>query len=127
MSKGQIIEQGTHDELLKHDDEYARLVKIQDLTTSQSEDSTGVDSDAEDASPELIREKSKLSRLPTKEESGDIEALPVRDDYQQHKQVGLTSAGAHVIKDTMIIKWWYFLMIVGCLAAGKFPALPCLG
>ncbi|KAI9692036.1 MAG: hypothetical protein M1820_009571 [Bogoriella megaspora] len=58
MSKGVILEQGTHEELVVKDGEYSRLVRAQDLQQKTEGEDTGVDHQSEeDKRPELLRLK----------------------------------------------------------------------
>ena len=120
MSQGRIVEQGTHDDLIIHDDEYARLVKIQDLATAQSKGSEELES--EDSIPGLAREKSALSRIPTEGLPESAKSGLDRDNNERHKPMGLLGAITTVIKDTTSLKGWYALMFLGCLAAGKLAS-----
>ncbi|KAI9654359.1 MAG: hypothetical protein M1821_006675 [Bathelium mastoideum] len=58
MSKGVILEQGSHEQLIAKGGEYSRLVRAQDLQQKTEGDDTGVDQqNEEDKRPDLVRLK----------------------------------------------------------------------
>jgi ATP-binding cassette subfamily B (MDR/TAP) protein 1 len=73
MSDGVIIEQGTHDELIKKGDAYARLVRAQDLGSADADDST--------ANKENVDEKIELVRTQTQAASTfqEVEKTTTKD------------------------------------------------
>jgi ATP-binding cassette subfamily B (MDR/TAP) protein 1 len=58
MSKGVIVEQGTHEELIEKGGDYARLVKAQDLQQKKESDDNSSDHHSEEGNrPDLLRLK----------------------------------------------------------------------
>jgi ATP-binding cassette subfamily B (MDR/TAP) protein 1 len=68
MSAGIIIEQGTHDQLLKADGAYARLVKAQDLGHADSENDIDTNGEVDEKSV-LARTQTQPASLPGGEEA----------------------------------------------------------
>jgi ATP-binding cassette subfamily B (MDR/TAP) protein 1 len=73
MSNGVIIEQGTHEELIKRGDAYARLVRAQDLGSADADDSA--------VEKEHVEEKIELVRTQTQAASTfhDAEKTTAKD------------------------------------------------
>ncbi|KAF7192503.1 Sophorolipid transporter, partial [Pseudocercospora fuligena] len=126
MSKGKIIEQGNHEDLMRRDGAYSRLVQVQDLAVAQSSDASTTDSENEKAPANEYGHE--LLRRPTTQISRrDDENALTRDDYENHQQIGLFHVIWRIAKDTLYLKWWYALSLVACIAgAGTFPALSLL-
>ncbi|VUC31530.1 unnamed protein product [Clonostachys rosea] len=118
MTKGRIVEQGTHQSLIAHDGTYARLVKIQDLTKSSDESGTSSDVDDSAEPAELVH---TLTRKETSEQRN--ESVPKdRDDYDQHEQRDIFSAIGRILLDTPELGGAYTFIAFGCLiAGGTFP------
>lgn len=115
MSEGQVVEQGTHSELVAANGAYARLVRAQDLgqESSHSEDESDPDGEAEQA---LARHATTTVSVPAVAQ--DVEAGPPAD-----KPVGL-------LKCIWVIAWeqrymWPLVLIitVGAALAGKLARI----
>lgn len=108
ISKGHIVEQGTHDELIDQDGAYARLVKVQDLgqekgTITVEDDATG---------------RGGLIRAVT---SNSV-AQPFDDSDSEAKSTmgySLLRCLWILIKEQPELRWRFFVTLVGCITAGK--------
>lgn len=125
MSKGRIVEQGTHESLISQDGTYARLVKIQNLTVSAGSSSSTIDDD--DAATETKEEPTDLdvSKTLTRYASSvqqRMEAGKERDNYDNYKQRGIMYVVTRLIRETPEMAWAYLLILGGCLGgAAVFP------
>ncbi|KAG6122081.1 hypothetical protein E4U14_000094 [Claviceps sp. LM454 group G7] len=122
MKKGKIIEQGTHESLIVSDGAYAQLVKVQNLKLRLSDE----DSESEeDDALEVKRDPSDLVKPMTKVATQDrarMEAKASRDDYDNHTHLGLVSVVLRLVKESPSLRWWYILIIAGCVgASAAFP------
>ncbi|KAG5962267.1 hypothetical protein E4U57_007211 [Claviceps arundinis] len=122
MKKGKIIEQGTHESLIVSDGAYAQLVKVQNLKLRLSDEDS--ESEEEDA-PEVKHDPSDLVKPMTKVATQDrarMEAKASRDDYDNHTHLGLVSVVLRLVKESPNLRWWYILIIAGCVgASAAFP------
>ncbi|KAF4452380.1 Leptomycin B resistance pmd1 [Fusarium albosuccineum] len=123
MSKGSIVEQGTHESLITDDGAYARLVKIQNLTVSGGASTTSTEVD--DAESEVAEDSLDATKTITKYETHvqeRMESQKERDNYDNHKQVGFFRAVYRLIRESPEMGWSYFWVLAGCL--GGVAAFP---
>ncbi|KAL4807899.1 P-loop containing nucleoside triphosphate hydrolase protein [Aspergillus unguis] len=114
MSKGQIVEQGTHESLVAEDGAYARLVKVQNLAVAATEDP--VEDDSGDDTPlETTETKHSLTRYATSVR-GRMEAAKERDNYDNHRQMGFLAAVARLVKECPELSWVYIVVLLSCMA-----------
>lgn len=122
MSKGRIVEQGTHESLIEKNGAYARLVRIQNLTVSETSSTAGDDED-EPASGD--GEPVELTKTLTRYASsvqGRMEAQKERDSYDNHTQIGIIATIIRLFRGTPELGWAYFFIFASCLAGGAlFP------
>lgn len=119
MSKGRIVEQGTHESLIAQDGTYAKLVRIQDLSVTGpgSSESDGENAEGEGHPVELAK---SMTRYAT-EDQARLETQRDRDDYEKHQPVGLFTVIARLAKLTPELKWWYTSVIISCIVACMRP------
>ncbi|KAM5345029.1 hypothetical protein ACJ41O_010891 [Fusarium nematophilum] len=122
MSKGSIIEQGTHQSLIADDGAYSRLVKIQNLAVSAGSDAS---TEAEDAETEVIEESVDATKTLTRYETHVRERMEVqkeRDNYENHKHLGFFMTCFRLIRESPELFWSYLFVLAGCLGGtGAFP------
>ena len=121
MSKGDIVEQGTHESLLARDGAYARLVKAQNLspTFGSSNEDSDVDPDPKDNEVEI---KEDIIRTVTKCSTTEQNGLLTRkehDNYDNHNQFGVMSAVLKTAKATPELNTAYLVLLVACAVGGK--------
>ncbi|KAL4926789.1 ABC transporter ATP-binding protein [Aspergillus undulatus] len=125
MSKGRIIEQGSHEVLLAADGAYAKLVKIQDLTvhTNQAqhkpEDEEAVANNEEDLT--ITDKFNDLSRYQTSVRDR-MKLLKEHDNYDRHTQMGILAAIVRLIRECPELTWAYLITFLGCVGgAAVYP------
>lgn len=109
ISKGRVMEQGTHEELIDLGGAYARLVKVQDL--GQEKGSFGVEKDAEAERGGLIRAVTSNSV-----------AQPFDDSASESK----STMGYSLLKCLWILvteqpelRWRFIVTLIACTTAGR--------
>jgi ATP-binding cassette subfamily B (MDR/TAP) protein 1 len=119
MEKGRILEQGTHASLLSENGAYSRLVRAQDLSVVDSGPDDSLDSTDETDKEEHVELTSELTRYSTLTRSG-LENQVHREDYDQWKRMGLLHVVWHLMKSTPEVKWTFLVLILACMAGGRF-------
>lgn len=120
MTKGKIIEQGTHESLIAAEGAYARLVKVQNLTVSDD----NAPSDSEE-NEEVKDEPAAMTKTVTRYDTnvqGKMEVQKDRDNYDLHKQRGILYVVARLVHETKELLVAYIFIVAACLgAAALFP------
>ncbi|KAL2816063.1 P-loop containing nucleoside triphosphate hydrolase protein [Aspergillus cavernicola] len=123
MKKGCIIEQGTHESLIAADGAYARLVKVQNLAVTATEDAeTKEDEDStEEHAPLEATQTQGLTRYATSVR-GKMESMKERDNYDNHKQMGIMACIARLVKESPELTWAYIVVVLSCvMACAAYP------
>jgi ATP-binding cassette subfamily B (MDR/TAP) protein 1 len=118
MEKGCILEQGTHESLLKANGAYSRLVRAQDLSATDKGPNDSLDSTDETDKEGHIELTGELTRYSTFTRSG-LENQLNREDYDQWKRMGLIHVVWRLVKSTPEVKWTFLLLLLACMAGGK--------
>ncbi|KAL5044569.1 hypothetical protein BDW71DRAFT_185798 [Aspergillus fruticulosus] len=114
MRKGRIVEQGTHEALIAEDGTYARLVKIQNLAVNASEQETTREKGGDEDVTPLEATETALTRYPTSVR-GRIDSIKDRDDYDNHKHLGVLATLIYLVRECPELKWAYLAVLLGCL------------
>ncbi|KAF4999995.1 hypothetical protein FGRMN_2076 [Fusarium graminum] len=124
MSKGSIIEQGSHESLIAADGAYAQLVKVQNLSVDNDSINASTE-DEEEATPDADKEGLDLTKTVTKYETHVQERLEAGmelGNYDNHKQSGIFYVIYRLIRESPEVAWSYFFVLAGCLGAvAAFP------
>jgi ATP-binding cassette subfamily B (MDR/TAP) protein 1 len=125
MSKGEIVEQGTHNELIDLKGAYSRLVTIQQLTVSgeDSPEGTEVELVDEKSFKDDSEEKEELARrTTTNQASVHIQAGAGKYNDEDMNQLGLLATIWRLISETPDLKWAYLAVLSGCVVSGRHPS-----
>lgn len=122
MSKGKVIEQGTHEGLIKEEGAYSRLVAFQQLSVSG--EATADESDAEVSSKDgegyVNQMERPLSRYPTGHQDESILESDVdRYNDDHHKQMGLFAVVWRLVVETPDLKLAYLAVVIGSILSGE--------
>lgn len=124
MSKGCIVEQGTHEGLIAQDGTYARLVRIQDLAVSagNSESEGEQEAAAGDEEGHPVELTKTMTRYPTADQAR-LDAQRERDSFDKHKQLGLVRVVLRLVQYSPELRKWYLVVLIACIGGGKRPPL----
>lgn len=115
MGKGETVEQGTHNELLKLGGAYSRLVKAQDLQVGNRSHSAEA-RDQDDAVEDMDKAITQIST------TASATAAVISDDDDEG--YGLFRGLFYIVKEQRSL--WYPLFVTGltCIAGGTVPPSP---
>ncbi|KAF9879522.1 multidrug resistance protein 3 (p glycoprotein 3) [Colletotrichum karsti] len=118
MSKGKIVEQGKHDELVALNGSYAKLVKAQNLSVERKD---SVDHTSEDDSTVAAEPAQSLAKYDTAV-AQHLMSLKDKEDFKLYKQTGLLHTVGKLMQSTPELKVWYCVTFVTCvLGAAIYP------
>ncbi|KAJ4313471.1 hypothetical protein N0V84_009396 [Fusarium piperis] len=122
MSKGKIVEQGCHGDLVALNNVYARLVMAQDLSPSGNGQGSDQSSDGEMTEGNDVEPVQSLAKLKTVE-AQHLASLKDREDHELYNKTGLIHSIARLFMATPNLWSWYLLILATCAAgAAIFPA-----
>ncbi|KAH7024980.1 P-loop containing nucleoside triphosphate hydrolase protein [Microdochium trichocladiopsis] len=116
MSKGSIVEQGSHASLIAHDGAYARLVRVQDLAVSAAP--TVAEPEEEDEEKKTAAAADDLQQTLTKYSTAVQDKLASgtrRDDYDLHQQRGIVAMVYMLFRESPEIFWVEVGVLVSCV------------
>ncbi|KAI5861122.1 P-loop containing nucleoside triphosphate hydrolase protein [Durotheca rogersii] len=121
MSKGRIVEQGRHNELVALKGVYSSLVRAQDLSPTEVKGESEQNSDMESTADEGVKPAQSLGKIQTAELQ-QLRLLKDREDVDMYKQSGIVRNVMKLVLATPQLNLWYFLTVVSCiLGAAIFP------
>jgi ATP-binding cassette, subfamily B (MDR/TAP), member 1 len=120
LSKGHIVEQGRHEDLVAAGNVYARLVKAQDLTAAADDgNSSGSDTEEPEREEEEALDKPQsLARYNTSE-ARHLGTLKDREDFALYKRTGLPHTVIKLVGATWELRNWYLIVLLACFAGGE--------
>lgn len=122
MSKGQIMEQGRHEELVIRKGIYATLVKAQNLAPAHiekahdSEDS-GTPSNSSEQDDGHVKPAQSLAKVQTAE-TQHLATLKDREDHELYEKSGIIHNVWKLLKGTPEIWSWFAVAMATCIAGG---------
>lgn len=120
MTKGRIIEQGTHEGLIAQDGAYAHLVKIQNLTVGDGDDE-GEAKENDESGTDANEDPADLTKTLTRYATGErtrMEAQKERDNYDHHKGLSFLAVIWRLVVENPDIKWAYLVVFISCVGSG---------
>lgn len=118
MSKGKIMEQGRHGQLVALGGLYAKLIQAQDLSPSEPTDGAEHTSDEESTMDDEIEQVQSLAKLRTTE-AQQLALLKDREDHDLYTQSGLIRSILRTVSATPELRAWYLLTLVTCVVGGN--------
>lgn len=123
MSKGKIVEQGNHEELVSRNGTYSTLVKAQDLVPANMiEDVVSDGSTTADQTSGLERDRTgcHISLKGTQTvEDGTAAALKDREDHELYTKLGILRNTGKLIIGTRELWPWFAITAATCVAGGE--------
>ncbi|KAJ4250921.1 hypothetical protein NW762_011571 [Fusarium torreyae] len=121
MSKGKIVEQGNHDDLVALDGTYAKLVHAQDLSTTKQDSLDRNSDEGSTASTEAIEPVQSLAKYNTANDE-NISSQIDREDFSLYKHTGLIHTIWKIIGSSPELKTCYGITFICCfLGAAVYP------
>lgn len=118
MSKGKVMEQGRHEDLMSRNGIYASLAKAQDLAPANVEINHG--SERTSTSDEGLEkgDHQSLANIPT---SGaqQLAALTDREDHDLYEKAGIIRNIWKLLRGTPDIWFWFAVTIASCIGGGE--------
>lgn len=127
ISKGKLIEQGRHEDLVSRNGIYATLVKAQDLAPANIENGDGLGSTRN--SNELLEKENhyigrmhSLGRIETAE-AQQLAALRNQEDYDLCEKTDVIHNIWKLLRGTQDIWLWFAVTIATCIGGGEWSRL----
>lgn len=127
MSKGKIMEQGRHEELVSRNGIYATLVKAQDLAPANIEKNhgsggTSTSDEVSEKGDDHVDRVQSLARIRTAE-AQQLAALKDREDHDLYEKTGITRSIWKLLRGTPDIWLWFAVTIATCIGGGEWSRL----
>ncbi|KAJ3528005.1 hypothetical protein NM208_g10425 [Fusarium decemcellulare] len=121
MSKGKIMEQGRHSDLVAENGIYSKLVKAQDLSPAGATGDGERTSDEESTMDGDMEQVQSLGKIKTAE-AQHLASLKDREDHDLYEKTGLIHSIWRLVLATPELRIWYLLTVIACTAgAAVFP------
>ncbi|KAL4995083.1 P-loop containing nucleoside triphosphate hydrolase protein [Aspergillus recurvatus] len=117
MSKGKIVEQGRHKELVSTNGVYATLVKAQDLAPANVEENSGSGGASTSDEDSEKGDVQSLARPRTADaQAQPLAALENREDYKSYGKIGTIHNIWKLLRGTPEIWLWFAITTATCVA-----------
>ncbi|CAG9998253.1 unnamed protein product [Clonostachys byssicola] len=121
LSRGQIIEQGKHNELVANQSTYARLVKVQDLSVAAHDHAEHEAKKDENDQEDQVEKAQSLARYNTAE-ADRLSSLQAKENFSAFEQGTLIQTIARLVHTSWDLRWWYLVSLVTCtVGAAVYP------
>lgn len=118
MSKGKIVEQGKHDDLVALNGTYSKLVQAQDLSTSKGNLDTGTSEEQSTTSTEAIELVRSLAKC-NSAINENIASQMNREDFDLYKSTGLLHTIWKMIMSAPELRAYFVIISIACAVGGK--------
>jgi ATP-binding cassette subfamily B (MDR/TAP) protein 1 len=126
MSKGKIVEQGKHDDLVALNGTYSMLVQAQDLSTSKGNLNMRTSDEESTASTEVIEPVQSLAKC-NSAINENLASQINREDFSLYKSTGLLHTIWKMIMSAPELRVYFVIISIACAVGGKSaPAQPLL-
>ncbi|KAI5460121.1 P-loop containing nucleoside triphosphate hydrolase protein [Mariannaea sp. PMI_226] len=120
MTKGKIMEQGIHEELVAKGGVYAKLVKAQDLSLDTEDKEQRVINE-EETQENPVEQMKSLAKIETAE-AHQLSLLRDREDHDLYKKTDLIRNIWRLANETPQLKYCYLITLLACTAgAALYP------
>jgi ATP-binding cassette subfamily B (MDR/TAP) protein 1 len=118
LSRGKIVEQGRHEELMEMGNVYSHLVKAQDLSaTAQDQVSVARAGDkADNTGPHKFETFATRSSVETQKSIN----LKDRNDFSLYKKTNLVRTVFKLVMSSWDLRYWYLVVLAACVGGGEF-------
>lgn len=124
MSKGKIVQQGRHDDLVALNGTYSKLVQAQDLSTSKENLDIQTSDEGSTASTEAIEPIQSLTKY-NSTINENLASQIRREDFDLYKSTGLLHTIWKMIKSAPELRAYFIVISIACAIGGKSaPAQP---
>ncbi|KAI6757046.1 hypothetical protein HG530_011644 [Fusarium avenaceum] len=121
MSKGKIVEQGTHDDLVALNGTYSKLVQAQDLSTSKGNLNIQTSDEGSTASTEAIEPVQSLAKY-NSIINENLASQMRKEDFDLYKSTGLLHAIWKMIVSTPELRVYFVVISIACaVGAAVYP------
>jgi ATP-binding cassette subfamily B (MDR/TAP) protein 1 len=124
MSKGKIVEQGKHDDLVVSNGTYSKLVQAQDLSTSKGNLDIRKPDEESTISTEVIEPVQSLAKY-NSAINENLASQMKREDFDLYKSTGLLYTIWKLIMSAPELRAYFVIISIACAVGGKSaPAQP---
>jgi ATP-binding cassette subfamily B (MDR/TAP) protein 1 len=118
MSKGKIVEQGKHDDLVALNGTYSKLVQAQDLSTSKGNFDTRISDGESTTSTEAMELVQSLAKYNTAINE-NLASQMNREDFDLYKSTGLLHTIWKMIRSAPELRAYFVIISIACAVGGK--------
>jgi ATP-binding cassette subfamily B (MDR/TAP) protein 1 len=118
MSKGKIVEQGKHDDLVTLNGTYSKLVQAQDLSSSKGNLDIQTSDEKSTASTEVIEPMQSLAKC-NSAINEDLASQMSRENFDLYKSTGLLHTIWKMIMSAPELRAYFIVISIACAVGGQ--------